>query len=178
MLLDLFESARLDPFGRLVYSCGLFQVPSCRGVGACSAAFFSAWPSVDLTSSNQKSEPNRLPPIDFHSDPSWCLQLVFSLLALVGFISPMLGWLRLNLLDAALSSAFGLFRGSTLVFFSRPEIEFVVRFNAVTFAPFLLPSAVVKIQSLGRIARRNCRGSGPEGFDVGTSFSEKGFKKD
>ena len=41
-LLDLFDSARFDPFGRLVCSYGPSQLPCCRGIGASSAVFSSA----------------------------------------------------------------------------------------------------------------------------------------
>ena len=37
---------------------------------------------------------------------------------------------------------------------------------------------VVKIRHYARIVRQNRRGSGPEGLEVGASFSEKGFKID
>ena len=57
----------------------------------------------------------------------------------------MLGWLRLFFFVAALTSAFGLFRGFTLGFFSRTEIEFVIQFGvAMTSAPLLLPSVVLR----------------------------------
>ena len=36
---------------------------------------------------------------------------------------------------------------------------------------------VVKIRHQALIARRNSRGSGPEGFKVGTSFSEKDLRQ-
>ena len=70
-LLDLFDSERFDPSGRLVCSHGPSQLPCCRGVGTSSTAFFSAWPSVDSVYPNQTSEPTRLPLIGFRSHPSW-----------------------------------------------------------------------------------------------------------
>ena len=70
-LLDLFDSARFDPSGRLVCSCGPHQLFCCCGVDASSAAFSSAWASVDSAYLNQTSEPTRLPPIGFRSRPSW-----------------------------------------------------------------------------------------------------------
>ena len=60
-LLDLFNSARFDPYDRLVCSQNPSQLPRCRGIGASSAAFSSAWASVVLM----------LPPICFLSRPSW-----------------------------------------------------------------------------------------------------------
>ena len=71
-LLDLFDSARLDPFGQVVCSCDLFQIPFSCSVGASSTSFSSAWPLVDSTPSNQTSEQNRLPPIGSRFHPS-CL---------------------------------------------------------------------------------------------------------
>ena len=57
----------------------------------------------------------------------------------------MIGWLRLFLSVVALTSAFGLFRGSALGFFSQPEIEFVIRLGvAVSSAPFLLPFVILQ----------------------------------
>ena len=74
-----------------------------------------------------------------------CLQLVFSLLALDGVISPILGWLRLSPSVAPLLSVSGLFYGSALGFFSRTEIEFVIRFGVTgSSAPFLLLCLVVR----------------------------------
>ena len=70
-LLDLFDSACFDPSGRLVCSCGPYQLFCCCGVDASSAAFSSAWASVDSACLNQTSEPTRLPPIGFRSRPSW-----------------------------------------------------------------------------------------------------------
>ena len=70
-LLDLFDSARFDPSGRLVCSHGPFQLSCCRGVGVSPAAFSSAWASVDSACLNQTSEPTRLPPIGFRSRPTW-----------------------------------------------------------------------------------------------------------
>ena len=70
-LLDLFDSARFDPSGRLVCSHGLSQLSCCCGVGASSAAFSSSWATVDSAYLNQTSEPTRLPPIGFRSRPSW-----------------------------------------------------------------------------------------------------------
>ena len=70
-LLDLFDSARFDPFGRLVCSLGPCQLSCCCGVGASPAAFSSAWASNALAYLNQPSEPTRLPPIGFRSRPSW-----------------------------------------------------------------------------------------------------------
>ena len=55
-----------------------------------------------------------------------CLQLIFGLLAFDGVISSKLGYLWLFLLAAPLMSAFELFRGSVVGFFSRSEIEFVI----------------------------------------------------
>ena len=71
VLLDLFDSARFDPSGRLVCSHGPSQLPCCCGVDASSTTFSSAWPSVGPAYSNQTSEPTWLPPIDFRSRPSW-----------------------------------------------------------------------------------------------------------
>ena len=75
----------------LVCSHGPSQLPCCCGVGASPVAFSSAWPSVD------PAYPNRLGYLQsvFALVRVGCLQLVFSLIALVGFIFPMLGWLRL-----------------------------------------------------------------------------------
>ena len=70
-LLDPFDSARLDPFVRLVCSCGLSQLPFCRGVGAFSTALSSAWPSLDSVSPNQTSESNRLSLIRLRFCPNW-----------------------------------------------------------------------------------------------------------
>ena len=57
--LDTFDSVRLDPFSRLVCSCGLSQLPCCRGTDTSSTALSSTWPSVDSASPNQTLEPNR-----------------------------------------------------------------------------------------------------------------------
>ena len=76
-----------------------------------------------------------------------CLQFVLDLglLALVGFISPMLGWLRLLLSVVALTSTFELFRGSTFSLFSQSEIEFVIGFGVmVTSTSFLLLFVVLR----------------------------------
>ena len=55
----------------------------------------------------------------------------------------MLGWLRLPPSTAPLLSASRLFCGSALGFFSRSEVEFVIRLGvAVSSAPFLLPCSV------------------------------------
>ena len=70
-LLDLFDSARFDPSGRLVCSRGPCQLSGCCGVGASPAAFSSAWASVDSAYLNQTFEPTRLPPINFRSRSSW-----------------------------------------------------------------------------------------------------------
>ena len=74
VLLDLFDSARFDPSGRLLCSHGPSHLPCYCGVGASPAAFSSAWPSVDPVYPNQTSEPTRLPPIGFLSRPSWLSQ--------------------------------------------------------------------------------------------------------
>ena len=51
----------------------------------------------------------------------------------------------MQLSAAPLMSAFGLFRGSALGFFSRSEVELVIRLGvAVSSAPFLLPCLVVR----------------------------------
>ena len=64
-LLDLFDSARFKPSGRLVFSHGPSQLPCCCSVGASPAAFSSTWASVDSVHLNQTSEPTRLTPICF-----------------------------------------------------------------------------------------------------------------
>ena len=83
-----------------------------------------------------------------------CLQLIFGLLSLDGIISHMLGWLRLFLSTTPLMSAFRLFRGSVLGFFSRSEIEFVIRLGvAVSSAPFLFPCSVSRDSSPPQVWR-------------------------
>ena len=131
----------------LVCSHGPSQLPCCCGVGASPVAFSSAWPSVD------PAYPNRLGYLQsvFALVRVGCLQLVFGLLALDGVISPMHGWLRLFPSFAPLMSAFRLFHGSFLDFFSRSEIEFVIRLGvAVSSAPLLGFSRLFSPSSLAR----------------------------
>ena len=71
VLLDLFDSARFDPSGRLIFSHGPSQLPCSCGVGASPAAFSSAWALVDSAYLNQTSEQTRPPTIDFHCCPTW-----------------------------------------------------------------------------------------------------------
>ena len=72
------------------------------------------------------------------------LQLFFGLFALDGFISPMFGCLRLFLPAAPLISAFELFSGSGLGFFSRSEIEFIIRLVFAVIRNFSPPRLVIQ----------------------------------